>query len=765
MNVKIESSLKKQEERRCWIPKRRSKAHSDHLLHLVFKEKCVVSYPLLNRIIGHIFTFLNPEMMRLFLPCLRFSLLFLLATVIHASAQVVISTKSSPSPPNTDAVLFLEGNGRQGLIIPVVNDVASSTVTPAQGMVVFCTCSGQNNVQYFNGTSWTIVGGGGGGVSGIRIQGNVVTIDNSGTASFSLSQVAPSVNGQLLMWDTSLNSGSGGWSGSRSIAPSAVGQVLKWNGTSWEPGTDNTGTATTGNFTSPNSSVKITNGTNAVIGSGTTIDIQNATAGQTGLLAQTDFNTFNNKVGSVTATAPLVSSGGVTPQISFTGWPINAAGSLTNDGAGILTWAPASTSFTNANVIPKGSAGGLVASGIFEDAAGNLGIGTTTPGYTLDVNGNALIKPGILGSAPYLGTSWFSMQHQTLPLNNKSYGFAQHKSGYTLINAPANAGANFIDFRIDDNGIMRILENGNVGLGFPNPVNKLDVADGMAIGNSFGGTFVAPANGLIVEGDVGIGTSTPSHRLTLFNPAAFSLVNFQTNATGTSSIDGFMVGLNQPNGESILYNWENQDMIFGTNATERMRIDAGGNVGIGITSPLTKLHVNHPNITGEGLTIQNSGGNKWTLGVNNALGYLEFYGGSLFLARINAGSGTYTVVSDKRLKKNIGDIESVLAKVTAMQIRRYHFKTQNDNEASKIGVIAQELKEVFPELVEHEPSKDLFTVDYAGMGPIAIKAIQEQQKIIETLQTEMNHLKKELARINNYLGMETKATKKKTRNK
>lgn len=46
-------------------------------------------------------------------------------------------------------------------------------------------------------------------------------------------------------------------------------------------------------------------------------------------------------VATVTASAPLSSSGGANPDISFPSWPANAPGALTNDGAGALSWVPA----------------------------------------------------------------------------------------------------------------------------------------------------------------------------------------------------------------------------------------------------------------------------------------------------------------------------------------------------------------------------------------------------------------------------------------
>jgi hypothetical protein len=54
-----------------------------------------------------------------------------------------------------------------------------------------------------------------------------------------------------------------------------------------------------------------------------------------------------------------------------------------------------------------------------------------------------------------------------------------------------------------------------VGIGTGNPVNKLDVNGSMAIGAGFAGSQTAPANGLIIEGPVGVGTATPSSKAIL----------------------------------------------------------------------------------------------------------------------------------------------------------------------------------------------------------------------------------------------------------
>lgn len=127
------------------------------------------------------------------------------------------------------------------------------------------------------------------------------------------------------------------------------------------------------------------------------------------------------------------------------------------------------------------------------DNDGFVGIGTTFPSVNipvvtgstkLEVHGNTILRPAIIGSAPYFGTSWFSMQHQDLPLNDRSYAFAQHKGGHTIINTPTNSGGNFIDFRVDDISQMTIYENGNVGIGNGvTPTAKLTVNGYTKLGN------------------------------------------------------------------------------------------------------------------------------------------------------------------------------------------------------------------------------------------------------------------------------------------
>lgn len=92
--------------------------------------------------------------------------------------------------------------------------------------------------------------------------------------------------------------------------------------------------------------------------------------------------------------------------------------------------------------------------------------------------------------------------------------------------------------------------------------------------------------------------------------------------------------------------------------------------------------------------------------------------------------------SDKRFKKDISQLENVFEKLNKINgynysFRKEEFKEKNFDDKKHIGFIAQELKEVFPELVNEK--NGYLAVDYQGMIPVLLEAIKEQQKQIDAL--------------------------------
>ena len=105
-------------------------------------------------------------------------------------------------------------------------------------------------------------------------------------------------------------------------------------------------------------------------------------------------------------------------------------------------------------------------------------------------------------------------------------------------------------------------------------------------------------------------------------------------------------------------------------------------------------------------------------------------------------SGFYgPIVSDSRLKENIVNCTPKLEKLLKVRVVNYNLK--GPDKTKYIGVVAQELEELFPELVLEDNSVDKFkSVSYSNLTILLIKAFQEQQVLINNLITTLKELEK-----------------------
>jgi hypothetical protein len=252
------------------------------------------------------------------------------------------------------------------------------------------------------------------------------------------------------------------------------------------------------------------------------------------------------------------------------------------------------------------------------------------------------------------------------------------------------------------------------------------------------------------SGNVGIGTTIPSTLLQITTASTAADIIKITNSTQTLNF-----GLNNAGGGSYIFEASAAALRFGTNNTERMRIDSSGRLLIGTTTsgsyfdgPLCAYNASAlvasfktDSATAYPLACYNtatSGNNLFitflTEGTPTTRGYIDYN---------RAGTAVrYNTSSDERLKKNIVDSGSAIPLINSIKIRSYDWK-ETDSHVD-FGVIAQELNTVAPDAVSEGTTGDDMTktwgVDTSTLVPALVKAIQEQQALIQSLTTRITAL-------------------------
>jgi hypothetical protein len=188
----------------------------------------------------------------------------------------------------------------------------------------------------------------------------------------------------------------------------------------------------------------------------------------------------------------------------------------------------------------------------------------------------------------------------------------------------------------------------------------------------------------------------------------------------------------------------------------------GGNVGIGTATPVAPLEVYAP-FNGVAMWLTNSSIGAATIYARNTGTGYGVYGE----AQNNGGTSNWVATSDYRMKKNVTTLSNSLQNI--LRLRGVSFDWRHDEFPQKnlpnkhdIGVIAQEVQNVYPEVVVTDPDGYL-AVSYSNLIPALIEAVKEQQQMIDILNgklTELDNVKTEIASIKKTLGLEAAVPKK-----
>ena len=514
-----------------------------------------------------------------------------------------------------------------------------------------------------------------------------------------------------------------------------------------------------------------------------------------------------------------------------------------------------SNDYTIARIINRGSTGSNLDIGIFSlysanaenvrfDGggtnwinSGNVGIGTTNPGYKLTVNGDVDVNNGAILAA-------------------QAYGINLGVSGYDIVMPTTSR----IAIKTSATERVSILSNGNVGIGTTNPVAKLHIdkananssviisRSGSNLSTSTGvGSITFPAEynssytdyaaiqaysnnlsavrgsldlkvkstsgnlltGLTVYGtssgpNVGIGTTSPGAKLdvagSINTSGSINLTNAGLNTIAASnSSNGYLRFLVDQQGVALTLNADttstfggeiytvdgtkaqpsysftndtdtgmmsdgSDTLRFVTGASTRMTIEPNGEVGINATSPSATLHLKaiasngvpfkleaHPSTSVSQMLIYatkayNSTDAWYNLvceAGNGSGGQLN----TLIIERdgdVRNKNNSYGQISDIRLKENITDATPKLEDIKKLKVKNFNLI---GDDLKQIGLIAQEVEEVFPGLVKEDKQPDINgeeggvykSVKYSVLVPMLIKAMQEQQEQIDELKKQINN--------------------------
>jgi hypothetical protein len=174
----------------------------------------------------------------------------------------------------------------------------------------------------------------------------------------------------------------------------------------------------------------------------------------------------------------------------------------------------------------------------------------------------------------------------------------------------------------------------------------------------------------------------------------------------------------------------------------------GGNVGIHSSwTGSYPLFINQRSAP-YGLALFNeSSSETWEIFSGSSMG---LYYNTTFVGSFSASTGVYSPISDKRFKRDIKPLDSSLGSVIKLRPSTYEMNTTN-NRKREIGFVAQEVKDQFPELVHEvldgKTGKSILTLNYTGITVVAVKAIQEQQEIIEQQAKRIEALEKKFERL------------------
>jgi len=337
---------------------------------------------------------------------------------------------------------------------------------------------------------------------------------------------------------------------------------------------------------------------------------------------------------------------------------------------------------------------------LFIDKTENaVGINTMTPKANLDVVGK-------IQCSDDLSVGGVITVAGGLSLTNIAASGNLTVSGNTPTSGNISAGRN-------------ITASGNVGIGVLNPTNRLSIASNVPYTNITSATLLR--------------TTAQVHITQTTTSGSLYIANGYTGGEGTGSViqsSDYFSG--SDHGTPLFLNPLGGNVNFGSGSVNF------GSAPVNLGSGSVKFAVDTWHKSSDEKNRLYFGNNSTTiLGSGNGWFVFQNPAGLNTVSLDNAGNfttiGNVTITSDARVKTNIVEIDSPLEKI--MKMRGVYYNRIDDSNTRHLGVIAQEVEEVLPEVVSTDNSEaKTKSVAYGNIVALLIEGMKAQQSTIEGMQ-------------------------------
>ena len=355
------------------------------------------------------------------------------------------------------------------------------------------------------------------------------------------------------------------------------------------------------------------------------------------------------------------------------------------------------TPFTANGVVYASSTSALTTGSALVFDGTNLGVGVTPSAWGSGYKALQVFGGSVMANTTYLQVgvnNYFNGTNDIYINTGYAVQYQQNLGKHIWLTAPSGTAGNAITFT----QAMTLDASGNLGVGTTSPISDA--------GRKTLSIFNSDAS---VGGQIVVGYNSSSQAVQILGDSTGAYFGSKSNIP----------------------------VIFRINQTESARIDTSGNLLVGTTSVIGsgKVSISFPGATVNAIETQDSGTNS----------------GAAFLSCRNSGGtqigsisrvGTtnavvFNTTSDQRLKSNIENATPILDTLMQVQVRQFDWTESETHQ--DYGFIAQEVEPLLSGVVtKGKTEEDIWQLDYSRLTPHLLKAIQEQQALIQSLKARLD---------------------------